>query len=70
MRFLKQPRGYEIEQPLLNKLLFVHVSLEYHSRSIGGDVKSSAYRYYFSSRTRLMLSDKNWRVRIIKKIGS
>lgn len=68
MRIFKQPIGYELEQPLLNKILRVHVSTTFSAEAISG--RSEVSREYYDAKTRKWLNRRNWRVRIIKKLGS
>lgn len=68
MKILKQPKGYDFEQPLLNKLLRVHVALMYGYESVSG--RSDSSRTFYDAETREVLSYSNWRVKLIRKLGT
>lgn len=66
MRILKQPSGMDFKQPLLNKLLRVHVSLMHTATQRN----SYTERTFHDAESREVLPSTNWRVKVIKRIGS
>ena len=68
MKIRKQPSGMDFNQPLLNKILRVHVALMYYSESVSGQSDSS--RTFFDSKTREVLGYSNWQVKLIRKFGT
>lgn len=68
MKILKQPSGMDFTQPLLNKLLRVHVAIMHSANLVRGS--SSTEITFYDSKTRSVLSRRNWRVRIIRKLGT
>lgn len=68
MKIRKQPSGFDFNQPLLNKILRVHVALMYRSESVSGQSDSS--RTFYDAKTREVLSYSNWRVKLIRKFGT
>jgi len=68
MKIRKQPIGYDFEQPLLNKILRVHVALMYSREFVSR--RSDSSRDYFDAKTRRLLPYNNWRVKLIKRYGT
>lgn len=67
MKILKQPRGFDFEQPLLNRVLRVHASLTHEVEAVSGSYRK--WFDYYDAETRCLLPNNNWRVKIIRKIG-
>lgn len=66
MRILKQPNDMDFTQPLLNKVLRVHVALMYeHTQT-----SDSMSRTFYDAKTREVLPWSNWRVKFIRRFGS
>lgn len=70
MKILKQPQGYDYGQPLLNKFLRVHVALMHNARRVNDYDRTWTNRTFYDAETREILTDSNWRVKLIKKLGT
>jgi tRNA A-37 threonylcarbamoyl transferase component Bud32 len=68
MKIFKQPSGMDFTQPLLNKVLGVHVALMHEAELVRGN--SSTSKTFYDAKTREMLDWSNWRVRLIRKLGT
>lgn len=72
MKILKQPSRWSFQQPLLNRVLRVH-ALVMLTRKMDDDfnVKSAKTAMeYYDAKTRSRLDPLNWRVKLIRKLGT
>jgi len=71
MKITKQPSGMDFQQPLLNKVLRIHVAVMSSSRkSDDGSRQDNVARSVHDAKTRKLLPYNNWRCRILRKFWS
>lgn len=68
MKILKQPHAYNYTQPLINRLLRVHASQFHHYR--GWEKRGEDRLEYYDAKTRELLDRSNWRVKLIRCLGT